>query len=99
MQDILFLFLTAGFVSFLLAVILLTIYKGKIAYNERVTMYFYEPMKKQKEDRLRKSKENPLSVLFKIYWNKGTKFLNQKVSKDERKKLDMLLRDAGAPFK
>ena len=99
MQDILFLFLTASFFSFLLAGILFTIYKGKMAYHERVMLYFEEPFKKQKEDHLQTDRENRLSLLFKIYWNKGTEWLNQKVSKMEQRKLDMLLRDAGLPFK
>lgn len=99
MWGLLFLILTAAFFSFLLAGILLTVYKGKIVFNERVNMYFDQPLKKQKKELLRKNKKSRITFLFHIYWNKGTQWLNKKVSKSERKKLDILLRDAGYPFK
>lgn len=99
MWGLLFLILTAAFFSFLLAGILLTVYKGKIVFNERVDMYFDQPLKKQKKELLRKNKKSRITFLFHIYWNKGTQWLNKKVSKSERKKLDILLRDAGSPFK
>jgi tight adherence protein C len=99
MEGLFFLFLTAAFFSFLLAGILLTVYKGKIVFHERVNMYFDEPLKKQKKELLRKSRQSRIKVLFHIYWNKGTQWLNKKVSKSDRKKLDVLLKDAGSPFK
>ncbi|MEH7501316.1 type II secretion system F family protein [Neobacillus drentensis] len=99
MLDIVFIFLSAGFVTFMVAGILLTIFKKEIAFNERVSKYFGEPGKKQKNDPLRKKNEEKLREIFDRYWNKGTDMLNQKVSKVERKKLDLLLRDAGNPFK
>jgi len=78
---------------------LLTVFKGQIAFNERVNMVFGEPVVKQKVDPLNESKETGLNKVIDLYWNKGTEILNKKVSKVERKKLDMLLRDAGYPFK
>lgn len=92
-------FLTAAFITFLLAGILFSVFKKKIAYNERVSKYFDEPLKKQTEESLTQNHESRVRKVFLIYWNKGTQWLNKKVSKDERKKLDMLLRDAGYPFK
>ncbi|MFP5105682.1 type II secretion system F family protein [Neobacillus sp. C211] len=99
MLDIVFSLLIAGFVTFLLAGVLLTIFKGKIAFNERLSTYFEEPVKKQKVNTSRKHKESRAKKVFLVYWNKGTQLLNGKVSKTERKKLDMLLRDGGYPFK
>ncbi|MCL6570220.1 MAG: type II secretion system F family protein [Bacillus sp. (in: Bacteria)] len=99
MQDILFLLLTASFLTFLLAGILLTIFKRELAFNDRVNKYFDESIKNQKEDPLVKGKESGFRSLIQIYWNKGTQLLTKKVSKTDLKKLDMLLRDSGYPFK
>jgi tight adherence protein C len=98
MLDIIILFLLAGFATSLIAALLLTIFKKQIAFNERVNKYFAEPIKKQKEDPLKNNRKS-LKMSIDTYWNKGTEILNKKVSKAERKKLDMLLRDAGYPFK
>ncbi|TDL73873.1 type II secretion system F family protein [Rhodococcus qingshengii] len=98
MLDIIILFLLAGFATSLIAALLLTIFKKQIAFNERVNKYFAEPIKKQKEDSL-KNNRKILKMSIDTYWSKGTEILNKKVSKEERKKLDMLLRDAGYPFK
>lgn len=98
MLDIIILFLLAGFATSLIAALLLTIFKKQIAFNERVNKYFAEPIKKQKEDPLKNNRKS-LKMSIDTYWNKGTEILNKKVSKAERKKLDMLLRDAGNPFK
>ncbi|CRK81541.1 type II secretion system F family protein [Neobacillus massiliamazoniensis] len=99
MLDIVFIFLSAGFVTFVSAGILLTVFKKEIAFNERVSKFFGEPIINQKKESLRKRNDDRLRELFNQYWNKGTDLLNQKVSKEERKKLDILLRDAGYPFK
>jgi tight adherence protein C len=99
MLDIIFILLVAGFVTSLMVGIMLTLFKKQIAFNERVNTYFGEPVKKQKEDPLNTSDTANLKKVFDNYWNKGTKALNKKVSKLERKKLDTLLRDAGYPFK
>ena len=99
MLNVILLFLLGGFTTFLFAGILLTVFKRQIAFNERVNMVFGEPVVKQKVDPLNESKETGLNKVIDLYWNKGTEILNKKVSKVERKKLDMLLRDAGYPFK
>ncbi|WML24999.1 type II secretion system F family protein [Neobacillus sp. OS1-33] len=83
----------------MLAGILLTIFKREIAYNKRVGRYFDTQVKKRKIDPAKKSNESRLKQKLGIYWNKGTVLLNKKVSKTDRKKLDMLLRNAGYPFK
>jgi tight adherence protein C len=97
--DLIFIFLLAGFVTTVLAGILLTVYKKQIVVNERVNMYFGEPTKKQKEDELNDRKRVTLRGLITSYWKKGTEKLNKKVSKEERKRLNILLRDAGYPFR
>ncbi|MDN3019721.1 type II secretion system F family protein [Paenibacillus sp. BSR1-1] len=99
MQDVIFIFLTGAFLTFLLAGILSTIFKKEIAFNKRVGMYFDESLKKEKVDSMVKNKEGRMKKEFQNYWDKGTKLLNKKVSKSERKKIELLLRDAGYPFK
>ncbi|MDF2791826.1 MAG: hypothetical protein K0S80_4928, partial [Neobacillus sp.] len=99
MLDIILLFLLAGFATSLIAAILLTIFKKQIAFNERVNKYFTEPQKKQPEDFLEDKNKKSIKIAMETYWNKGTELLNKRVSAAERKKLDMLLRDAGYPFK
>ncbi|MEH6953571.1 type II secretion system F family protein [Neobacillus drentensis] len=99
MQGFVFIVLITAFLTFMLAGILLTIFKREIAYNERVGKYFDTQVKKRKIDPAKKSNESRLKQKLGIYWNKGTVILNKKVSKTDRKKLDMLLRDAGYPFK
>lgn len=99
MFDIILLFLLVGFITTLIAGILFTIFKKQIALNERVNKYFAEPLKKQKEDSIEDLNKKGIKILLENYWDKGAEILNKRVSKAERKKLDMLLRDAGYPFK
>ncbi|MFC4799974.1 type II secretion system F family protein [Neobacillus sp. GCM10023253] len=94
-----FLFLLiSAFMTFLLAAILFTFYKRKIALVNRINMYFEEPIDRKKDQELTR-KENKLGILFQLYWNKGTQWLNKRLSRAEVKKIDILLRDAGYPFK
>ncbi|WP_342432917.1 type II secretion system F family protein [Neobacillus sp. FSL H8-0543] len=99
MLDIIFIFLVAGFVTTLLAGILFIVFKRQLAFNERVNKYFAGPIKKQHLDTLKDSNGPNVKKVLDQYWNKGTDYLNKKVSKVERKKLDMLIRDAGYPFR
>ncbi|NWQ39360.1 type II secretion system F family protein [Bacillus sp. EB106-08-02-XG196] len=99
MLDIILLFLLAGFSTTLIAAFMLTIFKKQIAFNERVNKFFAEPLKKQKDDSIEQKNKKSIKKSIDIYWSKGTEMLSKRVSKDERKKLDMLLRDAGNPFK
>ncbi|MDQ6600268.1 type II secretion system F family protein [Bacillus salipaludis] len=99
MLNFVFVVLSAAFATFVVAGSLLTIFKKEIAFNERVGKFFGETVKKETNNSLRKKNDDRLRELFDRYWNKGTNLLNQKVSKVERKKLDILLRDAGYPFK
>ncbi len=99
MLDLVFILLIAAFLTFVLAGILLFIFKKQIAFHERVGMYFNEPPKKQNGKSLSKSDQGKLKKEISAYWNKGTLLLNKNVSKTERKRLDLLLKDAGYPFK
>jgi tight adherence protein C len=99
MLEIVFFLLTTGFVTFLLYGILLTLFKKELAFNERVSRYFDEPVRKIKVDPLKQGRESKLKKELQQYWVKGTELLTKKVSKTDRKKLDILLRDAGNPFK
>lgn len=99
MVNIFLLFLSVGFFTMLIAALLLTIFRKEIAFNQRVEQYFGKNIKKEDLKELRKHKKSIVSTLSAKYWDKGTDYLNKKVSKSERKKLDHLLRDAGYPFK
>ncbi|MEH6993007.1 type II secretion system F family protein [Neobacillus drentensis] len=99
MLDVILLFLLTGFVTSLIAAIMLTIFKKQIAFNERVNNYFAENLRKQEEEPLEDKNKKSIKTTMENYWSKGTKLLNKRVSAAERKKLDMLLRDAGNPFK
>jgi tight adherence protein C len=99
MIDLIFIFLLAGFATSLIAAALLTIYKKRLIFNERVNKYFGEPIKKEKVNPLEYNKLFKLKKVFENYWSKGADYLNKKVSNVERKKIDILLRDAGYPFK
>lgn len=100
MLSLILFILTSGFLIFLLAAILLTIFRNKIVFKERVTEYLDEPALNQKESETgKKSILSKLNNLFKIYWDKGTQLLSEQVPKNEKKKLDLLLRDAGYPSK
>src|SRR4051794_27915135 len=99
MLNLIFLILTASFLTFLLAGTLLTIFKKQIAFNERVSMYFAEPTRRQKRDSLNNEKQSKFRKELIAYWDKGTHLLNQRVSKSDQKRVDSLLRDAGYPFK
>ncbi len=99
MLDIILLFLLAGFATTFIAAIMFTLFKKQIAFNERLNKYFAEPLKKQKEESVDDKNKKGIKITLENYWVKGTEVLNKRVSKEERKKLDMLLRDAGYPFK
>lgn len=100
MLDIILLFLLGGFSTTLIAAVLFTFFKKQIAINERVNKYFAESLKKQKEEDLLKDvSKKSIKMSIDSYWNKGTEMLNKWVSAVERKKIDMLIRDAGYPFK
>jgi tight adherence protein C len=99
MLDIILLFLLVGFITTLIAGFLFTIFKKQIAFNERVNKYFAEPLKKEKEELIEEKNNKGIKITLENYWSKGTEILNKKVSVAERKKLDLLLRDAGYPFK
>lgn len=99
MLGVLFIFLTTAFITFMLAGILLTLFKKRIVFQERVNRYFDKPIRKLQMDSSKKSSASLIKKIFHQYWNIGTQYLNKKVSKIERKKIDTLLRDAGYPFK
>ncbi|WP_066314409.1 type II secretion system F family protein [Bacillus sp. FJAT-29814] len=98
MKELFLFFLTAAFMTFFLAAILSSLFKRKIAFENRISIYFEEPVNSQKEHELPR-KESRLGILFQSYWNKGALWLNKKISRGEMKKIDTQLRDAGNPFK
>ncbi|SEM94335.1 tight adherence protein C [Mesobacillus persicus] len=97
MVNLVLLLLTAGFFTLTIAASLLTLYKRELAVNERVTRYFGENIRREEQDV--KSKRRLFSGLIAVYWEKGTEYLNRKISRADKRKIDNLLRDAGYPFK
>lgn len=98
MLDIILLLLLAGFTTSVLAALLSTIYKRQLSLNKRVNKFFGE-VAHNREDTDKIRRESRVKPLIEKYWLKGTQALNKRVSLVERKKLDVLLRDAGYPFK
>lgn len=82
----------------LLTGLLTTVFKREIVTKKRIDEYFLDRYKNKNNLQI-EEKENRLSKLFQIYWKKGIQQVNKSVSKDERRKIDGLLRDAGYPFK
>ncbi|WP_052948816.1 type II secretion system F family protein [Mesobacillus campisalis] len=99
MVNVVLLFLAAGFFTFTIAGILMTVYKKELAFNQRVSKHFGESLITADQPEEAKQKKTILSGLIEKYWEKGTNYLNKRLSKTERKKLDTLLQDAGYPFK
>ena len=97
MVNLVLLLLTAGFFTLTIAASLLTLYKRELAVNQRVTRYFGENVRREDQDV--KSKRRLFSGLISVYWEKGTEYLNRKISRADKRKIDNLLRDAGYPFK
>lgn len=99
MLNLLLLLLFAGFSTLTIAAILLTVFKKEIAFHERVSKYFGGNTQQEdfKEDS--KPKNKILSSVFIKYWERGKELLNQRLSHTNRKKLNLMLRDAGYPFK
>ncbi|MBM4764487.1 type II secretion system F family protein [Bacillus sp. B15-48] len=98
MANIALLLLTAVFFTFIIAATLMTVFKKKIAMNQRVTKYFGEGLSQEDQHNRPKDKQGVLSSLTKKYWARGTAYLTNRISSSELKKLDLLLRDAGYPF-
>jgi tight adherence protein C len=99
MFDFLFIILLAGFFTSLLAAFMLSLFKKRIAFSKRVDKYFGEAVTDINEELLKESKNGRISRLVDEYWKRGTQALNKRVPIQEKKKLDVLLRDAGYPFK
>lgn len=97
MVNLVLLLLTAGFFTLTIAASLLTLYKRELAVNQRVTKYFGETIRR--EDQGVKSKRSLFSGLIAVYWERGTEYLNRRISRADKRKIDNLLRDAGYPFK
>jgi tight adherence protein C len=95
--NLVLLFLTAGFFTLTFAASLLTLYKRELVVNQRVTKYFGEAIRGEEKEV--KSKRRLFSGLIAVYWEKGTEYLNRRISRADKRKIDNLLRDAGYPFK
>ncbi|MFD4703914.1 type II secretion system F family protein [Gottfriedia sp. NPDC058432] len=92
---IVFLLATICF-TLLTAGVLFSFYKREIALKQRVNNYFGE---RNKNNIVLNKKENKRNQLLKLYWQKGVQQVSERVSKTDIKKLDVMLRDAGYPFK
>ncbi|WP_174733634.1 type II secretion system F family protein [Mesobacillus harenae] len=99
MLNIILLFLTAGFFSLVFAGILFSIFNRQIAFNTRVNQTFGQPGKHASSEAPKEVRKSISSTIIQRYWQRGTQYLNKKLSKSEKKRLEVLLRDAGYPFK
>lgn len=99
MLNLLLFLSTAGFLTLVTAGALLTMFRKKLAFNQRVDQYLKINLKKMNDEVDEQHKQSIAKTLSKKYWDQGTKYLNTKVSRTEKRKLELLLRDAGNPFK
>ena len=100
MLDYVLFILLIIFLSLVAAGVMLTLFQKQLAFNERIETYFgNNHLLKEKVNVEDRKKTSKLSMIFMDYWKIGIRYLNKKVSRSEKKKLDLLLRDAGYPIK
>ena len=92
-MPILFFLSSALFFIFLTAAIIFSVYRRRIALDQRVEHYFHSVSRVREMEEVSKEKKVPLP--FRQVWNKGIEQVSKRTSKSERKKLDLLIRDAG----
>lgn len=87
-----FTLITAGILSFL--------FRKQLIIEERLDQYFdkadYSIEKGNIDGTEKLKKKHPI---FQTYWNIGIQFVNKRISKAEKRKLSVLLRDAGYEYK
>ncbi|MDF2791244.1 MAG: pilus assembly protein TadC [Neobacillus sp.] len=100
MIKVFFLLISSGFFTFLAAAILFTIYRRKIILDTRVEQYFYvEDIDNDKYDPIKSKKVKIQFGILKTYWDIGVQQISKRITKAEKKKMDIILREAGNPFK
>ena len=82
-----------------IAGLLFTLYRKKILLLERTDRFLGDHRINKKKDLVQFTGKEKKFKLFQSFWAIGIEKLNSKVSKDERKKLDAILKEAGNPFK
>lgn len=95
MVELILWFVTAVFFVVLSAAFLFTIFGSRIAVDERVDSYIGPTEKRMSLDDDDRERQSPVMKQAKKYWEKGVDYTSDRVSSSEKKKLDLLLRDAG----
>lgn len=98
MVKVAFLFASWGFFSLLTAGLLFHVYKRKLILQNRLDKYFDMQINSNDQYTQGQAKTEKRSILLKTYWNIGVDYINKRISRAERKKLDVMLREAGYPF-
>lgn len=92
-------FITAsGFFSLLTAGLLLQVFKSKLVLQDRMDKYFNAQVISNENNNQGQIESKRRSIVLKTYWDIGAQYINKRISKAERKKLDVMLREAGYPF-
>ncbi|MGJ7919807.1 type II secretion system F family protein [Neobacillus sp. LXY-4] len=100
MIDVAFLVFTSAFVTFITAGTLSLIFRKKLIIEDRLdklidnSNYRIEVVNKSGTEILKEKHH-----FFQSYWNIGIQFVNKRISKAERRKLEIMLRDAGYQYK
>lgn len=89
--------ISAGFFTLVTAGILFKVFREKIMLLERVDQYL-TVSSIGNEQLLPEEKKRDFNFI-KTYWTIGVQIMNKRVSKQDRKKLNVMLREAGNPFK
>ncbi|MDX5474902.1 MAG: type II secretion system F family protein [Bacillaceae bacterium] len=99
MLAFLFFILTVVCFVLLIAGVLLSINKGKIAVQNRMDAYFVTQSQVAATLDIDLKQEAKKQGVLHRYWKIGVHYVSDKLSSSEQKKLDMLLRDAGLSAK
>ncbi|MRH44303.1 hypothetical protein GH741_16795 [Aquibacillus halophilus] len=95
MLDFVFLVITTVFFMLLLAAILSTIFRKQIVFDQRANAYLGKSNDQLDKLDKGKHKKKRQSVIVRKYWNQGVNQVSKRMSQNESKKLQVLIRDAG----
>lgn len=93
-------FVTAVFFVILFAALLFTVFGRRVVVERRIDSYVGPTVKRNSQgDEEGRGQQSLVIQQAKKYWEKGVDYTSERVSSSEKKKLDLLLRDAGYSMK
>ncbi|MGJ7919175.1 type II secretion system F family protein [Neobacillus sp. LXY-4] len=95
-----FIITASAFFSLFTAGILSIVFKRKLTVNDRIEKYFNtSTYSVEKIDKDVAGKIKKQLAIFQKYWDAGEQYINKRISKSEKMKLDAMLNDAGFQYK